>query len=71
MGDVLSLIEEIESKVDRDQAEKLALLKKVTDLIQRLPEQLKQMRNMGGMAWDADQTAGHVSGAGRGEIADG
>ncbi|MCL9645278.1 signal recognition particle protein [Rahnella victoriana] len=52
MGDVLSLIEDIESKVDRAQAEKLASkLKKgdgfdLTDFL----EQLKQMRNMGGMA---------------------
>ncbi|NDL61171.1 signal recognition particle protein [Acerihabitans arboris] len=52
MGDVLSLIEDIESKVDRVQAEKLAnKLKKgdgfdLTDFL----DQLKQMRNMGGMA---------------------
>ncbi|TKI08898.1 signal recognition particle protein [Martelella alba] len=52
MGDVLSLIEDIESKVDRAQAEKLAnKLKKgdgfdLTDFL----DQLKQMRNMGGMA---------------------
>ena len=51
MGDVLSLIEDIESKVDRAQAEKLASkLKKgdgfdLTDF-----EQLRQMKNMGGMA---------------------
>lgn len=52
MGDVLSLIEDIESKVDREQAAKLAdKLKKgdsfdLTDFL----DQLKQMRNMGGMA---------------------
>ncbi|XBS70642.1 signal recognition particle protein [Acerihabitans sp. KWT182] len=52
MGDVLSLIEDIESKVDRAQAEKLAnKLKKgdgfdLTDFL----DQLKQMRSMGGMA---------------------
>ncbi|WP_406705837.1 signal recognition particle protein [Sodalis sp.] len=52
MGDVLSLIEDIESKVDRAQAEKLASkLKKgdgfdLTDFL----DQLKQMRNMGGLA---------------------
>ena len=52
MGDVLSLIEDIESKVDRAQAEKLASkLKKgdgfdLTDFL----DQLKQMRNMGGVA---------------------
>lgn len=51
MGDVLSLIEDIESKVDREKAQKLAnKLKKgdVFDLSDFL-EQLKQMRNMGGM----------------------
>ncbi|MFB6421647.1 MAG: signal recognition particle protein [Candidatus Malihini olakiniferum] len=52
MGDVFSLIEDIESKVNRYQAEKLAKkLKKgesfdLTDFL----NQLKQMRNMGGMA---------------------
>jgi signal recognition particle subunit SRP54 len=52
MGDVLSRIEDIESKVDRAQAEKLASkLKKgdgfdLTDFL----EQLRQMKNMGGMA---------------------
>lgn len=52
MGDVLSLIEDIESKVDRAQAEKLATkLKKgggfdLNDFL----DQLKQMKNMGGMA---------------------
>lgn len=51
MGDMLSLIEELEGKVDREKAEKLATkLKKgdgfdLTDFL----EQLKQMRNMGGM----------------------
>ena len=51
MGDVLSLIEEVERKVDKTKAEKLA--KKVQkgkgfDL-QDFKEQLEQMRNMGGM----------------------
>ncbi|GFN47133.1 signal recognition particle protein [Candidatus Regiella insecticola] len=51
MGDVLSLIEHIEDKVDRTQAEKMAVkLKKgrgfdLTDFL----EQLKQMEKMGGM----------------------
>ena len=52
MGDVLSLVEEIESKVDRDQADKLARkLKKGKgfDLLD-LRNQLEQMLNMGGMA---------------------
>ncbi len=52
MGDVLSLVEEIEDKVNKDKAEKLA--KKISkgrgfDLSD-LKEQLEQMMNMGGMA---------------------
>ncbi|OAT24551.1 signal recognition particle protein [Proteus myxofaciens] len=52
MGDVLSLIEDIESKVDREQAEKLATkLKKGSGFdLNDFLDQLKQMRNMGGMA---------------------
>lgn len=52
MGDVLTLVEEIEDRVSKDKAEKLARkLKKgrgfdLTDL----KEQLEQMLNMGGMA---------------------
>lgn len=51
MGDVLSLIEEVERKVDKDKAEKLA--KKVSkgksfDL-EDFREQIEQMNNMGGM----------------------
>lgn len=52
MGDMLSLIEDIESKVDRERAKKLAnKLKKgdgfdLTDFL----DQLKQLRNIGGMA---------------------
>ncbi|MFS1537827.1 MAG: signal recognition particle protein [Candidatus Phlomobacter fragariae] len=52
MGDVLSLIEEIESKVDREKAKKFAhKLKKGNSFdLNDFLEQLKQMRNMGGMA---------------------
>ncbi|MGP1956870.1 MAG: signal recognition particle protein [Arsenophonus sp. NC-PE1-MAG3] len=52
MGDVLSLIEEIERKVDRKKVEKLAhKLKKGNSFdLNDFLEQLKQMRNMGGMA---------------------
>lgn len=52
MGDVLSLIEDIESKVDRAQAEKLATKLKKGDGfdLNDFLEQLKQMKNMGGMA---------------------
>lgn len=60
MGDVLSLIEEVERKVDKDKAEKLA--KKVQkgkgfDL-QDFKEQLEQMRNMGGMMSLMDKMPG-------------
>jgi len=52
MGDVLSLVEDIEGKVNRDQADKLARkLKKGKgfDLLD-LRDQLEQVLNMGGMA---------------------
>jgi signal recognition particle subunit SRP54 len=52
MGDVLSLVEDIEGKVNRDQADKLVRkLKKGKgfDLLD-LRDQLEQMLNMGGMA---------------------
>lgn len=52
MGDVISLIEDIESKVDKAQAEKLATKLKKGDGfdLNDFLEQLKQMKNMGGMA---------------------
>ncbi|MDH2378212.1 MULTISPECIES: signal recognition particle protein [Providencia] len=52
MGDVISLIEEIEHKVNRDEAEKLAKKLKTGDGfdLNDFLSQLKQMRNMGGMA---------------------
>ncbi|GHF83291.1 signal recognition particle protein [Thalassotalea marina] len=60
MGDVLSLIEEVEQKVDRAKAEKLA--KKVKagkgfDL-EDFREQLVQMKNMGGMMGLMDKLPG-------------
>lgn len=60
MGDVLSLIEEVERKVDKEKAAKLA--KKVQkgkgfDL-QDFKEQLEQMRNMGGMMSLVDKLPG-------------
>ncbi|MGI9335485.1 MAG: signal recognition particle protein [Gammaproteobacteria bacterium] len=63
MGDVLSLIEDAERSVDRDKAEKLA--KKVAkgkqfDL-EDFAEQLRQMRNMGGMASLIDKLPGAAS----------
>jgi signal recognition particle subunit SRP54 len=52
MGDVLSLVEEIEARVDRDDAEKLArkLQKGKGFDLTDLRSQLEQMLNMGGMA---------------------
>lgn len=60
MGDVLSLIEEVEQKVDKDKAEKLA--KKVQkgkgfDL-EDFRDQLQQMKNMGGMSSLMDKLPG-------------
>jgi len=60
MGDVLTLIEEVERKVDKDKAQKLA--KKVQkgkgfDL-QDFKEQLEQMRSMGGMMSMMDKMPG-------------
>jgi signal recognition particle subunit SRP54 len=52
MGDVLSLIEEVEHKVDKKKAEKLAIkLKKGKGFdLEDFRDQLQQMTNMGGMA---------------------
>lgn len=60
MGDVLSLIEEVERKVDRKKAEKL--VKKVQkgkkfDL-EDLRDQLQQMQNLGGMGSMLDKLPG-------------
>jgi len=60
MGDVLSLIEEMEHKVDREEAERLA--KKVSkgkgfDL-EDFRSQLRQMQNMGGIASLIDKMPG-------------
>jgi signal recognition particle subunit SRP54 len=51
MGDVLSLVEEIEDKVEKDKAEKLAKkLKKGRGFdLSDLKDQLEQMMNMGGL----------------------
>jgi len=60
MGDILSLVEEAESKIDRDKAEKLA--KKIKkgkgfDLAD-FRDQLQQMRNMGGIGNLLDKLPG-------------
>ena len=60
MGDVLTLIEEAEQKVDRDKAEKLArkLVKGRQFDLEDFAEQLAQMRNMGGVAGMLDKLPG-------------
>lgn len=60
MGDILSLIEEAEKKVDRSKAERLAgkfQKGKAFDL-EDFREQLQQMKNMGGMASILDKMPG-------------
>ena len=60
MGDVLSLIEEVEKKTDKDKAEKLA--KKIQQgkrfTLEDFKEQLQQMRNMGGLGNLIDKLPG-------------
>jgi signal recognition particle subunit SRP54 len=60
MGDVLSLIEEVERKVDKEKAEKLAkkLQKGQGFDLNDLRDQLKQMLTMGGMANLMDKLPG-------------
>ena len=61
MGDVLSLIEDLQRNVDTDQAEKLAKKfkeKKGFDL-EDFRGQLGQMQNMGGMMGMMDKLAWH------------
>ena len=60
MGDVLSLIEEVERKVDKDKAEKLAAKfkkGKAFDL-EDFRDQLQQMKNMGGVMGLMDKLPG-------------
>lgn len=60
MGDVLSLIEEVERKVDKQKAEKLASkLKKGKGFdLEDFREQLAQMNNMGGLSGMMDKLPG-------------
>ncbi|MBW8192806.1 signal recognition particle protein [Neiella marina] len=60
MGDVLSLIEEIDQKVDKDKAAKMAAkLKKGKGFdLEDFRDQLSQMRNMGGMMGLMDKMPG-------------
>ena len=60
MGDVLSLIEEVEQKVDRDKAEKLAkkLHKGKGFDLEDFRDQMMQMQNMGGLMGMVDKLPG-------------
>ena len=60
MGDILSLIEEAERKLDRDKAEKLARkIKKGKGFdLEDFRDQLQQMRNMGGLSAMLDKLPG-------------
>jgi signal recognition particle subunit SRP54 len=74
MGDVLSLVEEIESKIDRDKAEKVAkkVMKGKGFDLEDFRDQLAQMRNMGGMASLMDKMPGmgKMSDAVKGQVND-
>ncbi|MCH4248356.1 signal recognition particle protein [Acinetobacter populi] len=65
MGDVLSLVEEVERKIDRDKAEKMAkkLQKGGTFNLEDMLTQFEQMKKMGGMAGFLDKLPG-MSGSG-------
>ncbi len=60
MGDVLSLVEEVERKVDQEQAQKLAekVMKGKRFDLNDMKSQLEQMVNMGGMASLMDKLPG-------------
>ena len=60
MGDVLSLIEDVERKVDKKKAEKLAqkVSKGKRFDLEDLRDQLQQMKNLGGMAGMMDKMPG-------------
>jgi signal recognition particle subunit SRP54 len=60
MGDMLSLIEEVERKVDHEKAERLAkkVIKGKGFDLEDLREQLQQMKSMGGMAGLMDKLPG-------------
>lgn len=60
MGDILSLVEEVQHKVDQKQAEKLAKkFRKGQDFdLEDFREQIRQMRNMGGMKTLLDKLPG-------------
>ncbi|EGN74347.1 signal recognition particle protein [Idiomarina sp. A28L] len=67
MGDMLSLIEEVESRVDREKAEKVAkkVMKSGKFSLEDFREQLQQMRSMGGMMGLMDKLPGMGQMAGK------
>jgi signal recognition particle subunit SRP54 len=62
MGDVVSLVEEVQHKVDREKADKLA--RKISRgkgfTLQDLRDQIRQMQEMGGIAGLLDKLPGNV-----------
>src|SRR5690554_658125 len=60
MGDVLSLVEQVESQVDKDKAEKVAkkVMKEGKFSLEDFRDQLAQMRDMGGMMGLLDKLPG-------------
>jgi signal recognition particle subunit SRP54 len=62
MGDVVSLVEEVQHKVDRDQADRLA--RKISRgqgfTLQDLRDQIRQMQEMGGLAGLLDKLPGNA-----------
>ncbi len=67
MGDVVGLVEQVEEKIDREKAQKLAgKLKKGQGFnLDDLRQQLEQMRNMGGLASLLDKLPGAGPGMGK------
>jgi signal recognition particle subunit SRP54 len=72
MGDVLSLIEEAERKIDKDKAEKFAQkMKKGRGFdLEDFRQQIQQMKNMGGMAGMLDKLPGMGQMGQMGQVAD-
>ncbi|GAB2997520.1 signal recognition particle protein [Psychrosphaera aestuarii] len=74
MGDVLSLVEQIESKIDKDKAEKVAkkVMKGQGFDLEDFKDQLTQMRSMGGMSSLMDKMPGmgNIPDAVKGQVND-
>ncbi|MEJ2514685.1 MAG: signal recognition particle protein [Gammaproteobacteria bacterium] len=65
MGDVVSLVEDVQQQVDRDKADKLArkLAKGKGFTLEDLRDQIRQMQQMGGLAGILDKLPGAPPGA--------